>query len=69
MLRAAADVAFHGKEVLGLCDNLSSVRAFEKGRATNWELLAQCRKVAAIFFACELRPRWRHVPGIVNVAD
>ncbi|CAK0909779.1 unnamed protein product [Prorocentrum cordatum] len=67
--RAAADVNFHGKEILSLCDNMSSVLAFEKGRATNFELLAQCRRAAAVCFGCEIRWRPRHVPGIYNVAD
>ncbi|CAK0848413.1 unnamed protein product, partial [Prorocentrum cordatum] len=67
--RAAGDVNFHGKEILSLCDNMSSVLAFEKGRATNFELLAQCRRAAAVCFGCEIRWRPRHVPGIYNVAD
>ncbi|CAK0907095.1 unnamed protein product [Prorocentrum cordatum] len=67
--RAAGDVNFHGKEILSLCDNMSSVLAFEKGRATNFELLAQCRRAAAVCLGCEIRWRPRHVPGIHNVAD
>ncbi|CAK0802318.1 unnamed protein product, partial [Prorocentrum cordatum] len=67
--RAAADVASHGKEILSLCDNISSVIAFEKGRATNFELLAQCRRAAAVRLGREIRWRPRHAPGIYNVAD
>ncbi|CAK0791021.1 unnamed protein product [Prorocentrum cordatum] len=66
---APGDVNFHGKEILSLCDNMSSVLAFEKGRATNFELLAQCRRAAAVCLGCEIRWRPRHVPGMHNVAD
>ncbi|CAK0870115.1 unnamed protein product [Prorocentrum cordatum] len=58
--RAAADVAFHGKEILSLCGNLSSALAFEMGVATNSELPAQCRRAAAVRLGREIR--WR--PGI-----
>ena len=58
--RAAGDVRFHGKEILSLCDNMASVLAFEKGRATNFELLAQCRRAAAVCFGCEICWRPRH---------
>ncbi|CAK0825073.1 unnamed protein product, partial [Prorocentrum cordatum] len=67
--RAGGDVAFHGTEVLSLCDNMSSVLAFDKGGATNFELLAQYWRAAAICLGCEIRWRHRHVPGIYNVAD
>ncbi|CAK0792428.1 unnamed protein product, partial [Prorocentrum cordatum] len=67
--RAAGDVRFHGTEILSLCDNMSSVLAFEKGRATNFELLAQCRRAAAVCLGWEIRWRPRHVPGVQNVAD
>ncbi|CAK0839441.1 unnamed protein product, partial [Prorocentrum cordatum] len=60
--RAGGDVAFHEAEVLSLCDNMSSVPAFEKDRATNFERLAQRRQAAAICLG-EIRWRPRRAPG------
>lgn len=45
--RAAQDLRCHDTVLLSASDNMSSVCAYEKGRAANWELLAQCRRAAA----------------------
>ncbi|CAK0896305.1 unnamed protein product [Prorocentrum cordatum] len=65
---AARQVNCHGAELLSLSDNLSSVLSFEKGRASNRELLAQCRRAGALQLGAEITWRVRHVPGCVNVA-
>ncbi|CAK0806818.1 unnamed protein product, partial [Prorocentrum cordatum] len=66
---AARQANCHGTELLSLSDNLSSVLSFEKGRASNRELLAQCRRAGALQLGAEITRRVRHVPGCVNVAD
>ena len=67
--RAARDPSCHGTVVLSAGDNMSAVMAFEKGRAVSYELLAQCRRAAAIQISCEIDWRQRHVRTAENVAD
>ncbi|CAK0847888.1 unnamed protein product, partial [Prorocentrum cordatum] len=66
---AARQVNCRGTELHSLSDNLSSVLSFEKDRASNRELLAQCRRAGALQLGAEITWRVRRVPGCVNVAD
>lgn len=67
--RAAHDLRCHDTVLLSASDNMSSVCAYEKGRASNWELLAQCRRAAALQAASGIVWRQRHVEGVRDVAD
>eukprot|EP00959_Pyramimonas_sp_CCMP1952_P326594 6836391-Pyramimonas_sp.AAC.1 len=70
LARAASYVPCHDAELLSARDNLGSVPAFdEKGRAANRELLAQCRRAAALQLASGIAWRQRHVEGARNAAD
>ncbi|CAK0843092.1 unnamed protein product [Prorocentrum cordatum] len=69
LARAASYAPYHDAELLSAGDNLGSVLAFEKGRAANRELLAQCRRAAALQLATSIVRRQRHVEGARNAAD
>ena len=69
LARAASYVPYHDTELLSAGDNMGSVLAFEKGRAANRELLAQCRRAAALQMASGIVWRQRHVEGARNAAD
>ena len=66
---AGRDPVQHGSLLLPTGDNLSAVCAFEKGRATSLELLAHCRRSAAVQISCEMRWWQRHVISEKNFAD
>lgn len=66
---AAANVAHHGCVVLSASDNMSCVCAFENGRAVSRELLAQCRRSAALQSAAGITWRVRHCEGERNPFD
>lgn len=67
--RAAHDLRCHDTILLSSSDNMSSMCAYERGRAANWELLAQCRRALALQAASGIVWRQRHVEGARNVAD
>ena len=59
----------HGRLKLTLTDNLSCLCAFEKGRATDFNLNQVCRAAAAYSAACGVRWRLRHIETKRNPAD
>ena len=67
--RISRSEQFHGGILLSAGDNMGAILAFEKGRASSYELLAQCRRGAAYQIACEIGWRHRHVRTKSNVAD
>ena len=60
--REARSVASHGKRLLTLCDNLSAVCAFDKGRA-------KCRRALAIQIATGIQWHLRYVETARNPSD
>lgn len=67
--RAVHDLQCHDTVLLSASENMSSVCAYENGRAANWELLAQCRRAAALSAASGIVWRQRHIEGARSVAD
>ena len=65
---AVGDLAQHGKLVFMAGDNLSAILAYEKGRASDLGLLAQCRRAAASCLGAEIRWAHRHIQGVRNPA-
>ena len=55
--------------VLILCDNLSAVGMFNKGRCTSYPLLRLARRAAALQLAHGVHGRWRYIPTDRNLAD
>ncbi|CAK0871325.1 unnamed protein product, partial [Prorocentrum cordatum] len=68
LARAASYAPYHDAELLSAGGNLGSALAFEKGRAANRELLAQCRRAAALQLASGTVRRQRHVEGARGAA-
>ena len=58
-----------GKRLLLLCDNMSCVMAFNKGRCRNYPLLLLCRRMASVALSYMMYPRWRYIESKRNVAD
>ena len=67
--RSASRPEHHSTVLLTANDNMGSVCAYEKGCATNLELLTLCRRAAAYQIGCSIQRRQRHVEGVRNVAD
>ena len=67
--RAARDPRLHGSRLLTLCDNLSAIMAFDKGRARDLSLLSLCRRAGALALACEIRWHLRYVESARNPSD
>ena len=63
------DAKAHGKRYVFLCDNMSVVLAFEKGRCSDPSLLSLCRRLAALSLACRLTFRLRWIPSEGNPSD
>ena len=55
--------------VLFLCDNMSVVMSFNKGRARSFPLLRLCRKACASALAAGVVGTWRYVETKRNCAD
>lgn len=69
-LKRAGRVASQvGARKLTLCDNLSAVLAFEKGRSSSMAINRVCKTAAAIQAATQIRWRVRHVETKRNQAD
>lgn len=66
---ACEDLSRHGCLVVSIGDDLSAILAFEKGRGRCADLLAQCRRAAALTLASGTRWRQRHVESARNVTD
>ena len=58
-----------GKRVLFLVDNMSVCLAFSRFRSSNFKLLVQIRKWAAMCLAFNIFPSVRWVPSEYNVSD
>ena len=69
LFRASRGAAGHGQVHLSLGDNLSSIMAFEKGRAKDPALRRICQRAGAICIAAEMSWRHRHVASEDCVAD
>ena len=54
LTRSSRQVEHHGTVLLSASDNMSSVLAFEKGRATSLDLLVHCRRAAARLLGCSI---------------
>ena len=67
--RAMRQKAAHGTVVLSFVDNLSCLIAFDKGRATNKELNALCRRSAAYQVGAEAVWRLRYIGSERNPTD
>ncbi|CAK0836017.1 unnamed protein product, partial [Prorocentrum cordatum] len=67
--RAASYPPCHNAELLSAGGSMGPALSFEKGRAANGELLAQCRRAAALQLAAGTVRRQRHVEGARNAAD
>ena len=67
--RTCRVASLHGRLKLTLTDNLSCLCAFEKGRATDFNLNQVCRAAAAYSAACGVRWRLRHIETKRNPAD
>ena len=69
--KASAEIVTHGWIVFSVGDNLSSILAYEKGRARCEDLLAQCRQAAGRRLRRRRADRWhhRHVESERNVTD
>eukprot|EP00435_Cladocopium_sp_Y103_P040010 s704_g10.t2 len=58
-----------GKLAFSICDNLSCVLAFEKGRSSSCRMNFLCRRAAAYQLAGGIHWRLRHIRSDLNVAD
>ena len=67
--RSSRVVRHHGRRLLSLGDNLSSILAFEKGRACDEGLRRLASKAAAIQVGCEIDWVLRYVETDRNAAD
>eukprot|EP00435_Cladocopium_sp_Y103_P018992 s1272_g4.t1 len=67
--RAARNATLHGHRLLTLCDNLSAIMAYDKGRARDLSLLSLCRRAGALQLACEIRWHLRFVESARNPSD
>ena len=61
--------AAHGHRLLSLCDNLSAVLAFNKGRSRDPALRSLCRRAAATIIGCELQWFLRYIETLRNPTD
>ena len=66
---AARTPSMIGHKLLILCDNMSCVCAFNKGRCKHLPLLRLCRRNAALSLSCGHYPRWRYIESKRNPAD
>ncbi|CAK0827215.1 unnamed protein product [Prorocentrum cordatum] len=66
--RAASHPPHRDAEPPSAGNNPGSALAFEKGRAANREIRAQCRRAAALQLASGIARRQRHVEGVRNAA-
>ena len=67
--KASIETIAHGRVLFSVGDNLSSILAYEKGRARCEDLLAQCRTAAAYLIGAQIRWHHRHVESERNVTD
>lgn len=67
--KASTEIIAHGRILFSVGDNLSSILAYEKGRARCEDLLAQCRTAAAYLIGAQIRRHHRHVESERNVTD
>eukprot|EP00973_Karenia_brevis_P008213 1112060-Karenia_brevis.AAC.1 len=67
--RAARQCCNHGRRLLSLCDNLSMVCSFEKGRSDNFALRRLCQRAACIAIGCEIVWSHRYVETKRNPTD
>ena len=67
--KASAEIVTHGRIVFPVGDNLSSILAYEKGRARCEDLIAQCRQAAGYIIGAQIRWHHRHIESERNVAD
>ena len=54
LVRASRCSSFHGRRILSIGDNLSSICSFEKGRSASFALRRPCQRAGAVSIGCEL---------------
>ncbi|CAK0843436.1 unnamed protein product, partial [Prorocentrum cordatum] len=69
LVRASRCVGLHGKRVLSIGDNLSSLCSFEKGRSGSFALRRLCQRAGALSIGCELDWSLRYVESKRNPTD
>ena len=67
--RESRSLSSHGKRLLTLCDNLSAVCAFDKGRCKDLSLLSLCRRSLALQLATGIQWHLRYVETARNPSD
>lgn len=67
--RSGRRCGHHGKELLSVGDNLSSMCAFEKGRAKPYPLRRLCQRAASILIGCAIQWKLRYVESSRNPTD
>ena len=67
--RMSRNACYHGCRFLSIGDNLSSLLAFEKGRACDWGLRCLTRVAAARQIACEIHQYHRYSETERNPTD
>ena len=69
LVRMSRSTGFHGSRFLSIGDNLSSLLAFERGRARDWGLRRLTRMSAARQIGCELQQLHRYSESDRNPTD
>ncbi|CAK0812038.1 unnamed protein product, partial [Prorocentrum cordatum] len=69
LVRASRCVGLHGRRVLSIGDNLSSLCSFEKGRSGSFALRRLCQRAGALSIGCELDWSLRYVESKRNPTD
>ena len=67
--KASVETIARGRILFSVGDNLSSILAYEKGRARCEDLLAQCRTAAAYLIGAQIRWHHRYIESERNVTD
>ena len=67
--RESRSLGSHGKKLLTLCDNLSAVCAFDRGRAKDLSLLSLCRRSCALQVATGIQWHLRYIESGRNPSD
>ena len=67
--RESRSLSSHGKRLLTLCDNLSAVCAFDRGRCKDLSLLSLCRRSLALQLATGIQWHLRYVETARNPSD
>ena len=69
VISRASDPSNHHKKHLHIGDNFGTILSLDKGRASSFGYLQQCRRIAAVSLVTGYRPHWRWTPSERNPGD